>query len=87
VVVNQVRRGPVPGDAREEITTALRRFTGHEVRAFLPADRKSTDAVLATGRTLAEVAPQSPLRTGLRSLAAELCGVPAPTRRRVRRRR
>ncbi|MBB3678683.1 Flp pilus assembly CpaE family ATPase [Modestobacter versicolor] len=87
VVVNQVRRGPVPGDARQEIATALSRFAGREVRAFLPADRKATDAALASGRTLAEVAPHSPLRAGLRALAAELSGVPGPAARRGRRRR
>jgi MinD-like ATPase involved in chromosome partitioning or flagellar assembly len=78
VVVNQVRRGPVPGDARREIATALERFAGREVRFFLPADRKATDAALASGRTLAEVAPGSPLRAALRSLAAAVAGVPEP---------
>jgi Flp pilus assembly CpaE family ATPase len=87
VVVNQVRRGPVPGDPREEIAEALSRFTGRQVRAFLAADRKATDAALAAGRTLAEVAPHSPLRSGLRSLAAELTGVSEPVGRRARRRR
>ncbi|WP_369139961.1 AAA family ATPase [Modestobacter versicolor] len=87
VVVNQVRRGPVPGDARQEIADALERFAGRGVRTFLPADRRATDAALAGGRTLAEAAPHSPLRTGLRTLAAELCGVPVPTGARGRRRR
>jgi MinD-like ATPase involved in chromosome partitioning or flagellar assembly len=82
VVVNQVRRGPVPGDARQEIAAALERFAGREVRFFLPADRRATDAALATGRTLAEVAPNSPLRVALRSLAAAVVGVPEPATRR-----
>ena len=82
VVVNQVRRGPVPGDARQEIAAALERFAGREVRFFLPADRKATDAALASGRTLAEVAPGSPLRVALRSLAAAVTGVPEPASRR-----
>ena len=87
VVVNQVRRGPVPGDARQEIASALERFAGREVRFFLPADRRATDAALASGRTLAEVAPASPLRVALRSLAAAVTGAPEPaTRRRVLRR-
>ncbi|GAB3312016.1 P-loop NTPase [Geodermatophilus aquaeductus] len=89
VVVNQVRRGPVPGDPREEIASALERFAGRQVRSFLPADRRATDAALASGRTLAEVAPGSPLRTALRSLAAELARVPEPAagrRGRARRR-
>jgi Flp pilus assembly CpaE family ATPase len=87
VVVNQVRRGPVPGDPRREIAGAVERFTGREVRVFLPADRRATDAALAGGRTLAEVAPASPLRTALRSLAADLAEVAQPPiGRRARRR-
>ncbi len=85
VVVNQVRRGPVPGDPEQEIGAALTRFTGARVAAYLPADRRSTDAALAAGRTLAEVADRAPLRLGLRALAAELTGVPAPGRSRRRR--
>ncbi|HEY0402022.1 MAG TPA: chromosome partitioning protein, partial [Blastococcus sp.] len=87
LVVNQVRRGPVPGDPRREIATALGRFTGREVRFFLPADRRATDAALAAGRTLAEVAATSPLRVALRSLAAELAEVPEPAVGRRGRRR
>ncbi|TFV66326.1 UNVERIFIED_ORG: chromosome partitioning protein [Bacillus sp. AZ43] len=82
VVVNQVRRGPVPGDPRREIADALERFAGREVRCFLPADRRATDVALASGRTLAEVAAGSPLRTELRALAAALADVPLPTGRR-----
>jgi MinD-like ATPase involved in chromosome partitioning or flagellar assembly len=82
VVVNQVRRGPVPGDPRREIAAAFERFSGRPVRWFLPADRRATDAALAAGRTLAEVAPASGLRTALRALAAELAGLPEPAARR-----
>jgi MinD-like ATPase involved in chromosome partitioning or flagellar assembly len=90
VVVNQVRRGPVPGDAQAEIGAALARFAAVDVACFLPADRRATDATLASGRTLAEVAAGSPLRAGLRALAADLAGVaePASARRsRARARR
>jgi Flp pilus assembly CpaE family ATPase len=80
VVVNQVRRGPVPGNPEAEIAAAIERFSGRDVRFFLPADRAATDAALATGRTLAEVAPRSPLRTGLRSLAGTMAGVALPSR-------
>jgi Flp pilus assembly CpaE family ATPase len=78
LVVNQVRRGPVPGNARAEISDALERFAGREVSCFLPADRNGMDAALAAGRTLAEVAPGSPLRAALRSLAARVAQVPEP---------
>ena len=89
LVVNQVRRGPVPGDPREEIAAAIGRFTGREVRFFLPADRRATDAALAGGRTLAEVAPAAALRVALRSLAAHVADVaePAGGRRAGRRNR
>ncbi|MCO7222581.1 chromosome partitioning protein, partial [Klenkia sp. PcliD-1-E] len=85
VLVNQVRRGPVPGDPEQEIGGALARFTGARVAGFLPADRRATDAALAAGRTLAEVADRSPLRLALRARAAELTGVPVPGRSRRRR--
>jgi Mrp family chromosome partitioning ATPase len=87
LVVNQVRRGPVPGDPRQEIADAIGRFTGHDVRFFLPAHRRATDAALAAGRTLAEVAPTSPLRVGLRSLAAQLAEVAEPAAGRRARKR
>ncbi|MCF6737030.1 chromosome partitioning protein [Blastococcus sp. KM273129] len=90
LVVNQLRRGPVPGDPRQEIGDALERFTGRRPRSFLPADRRATDAALAAGRTLAEAATGSPLRAELRALAAQLAGVPAPAagrRAALRRRR
>ena len=87
LVVNQVRRGPVPGDARREIGDALERLAGRPVRFFLSADRRATDAALASGRTLAEVAAGSPLRLELRALAAAVADVPLPPgRRRVLRR-
>jgi MinD-like ATPase involved in chromosome partitioning or flagellar assembly len=79
LVVNQVRRGPVSGDPRREIADSLERFAGRDVRFFLPADRRATDAALASGRTLAEVSPGSSLRLALRSLAAGLAEVPEPT--------
>jgi Flp pilus assembly CpaE family ATPase len=82
LVVNQLRRGPVPGEPRTEIAAAVARFTGREVGFFLPLDRDAADAALASGRTLAEVAPRSPLRTALRSLAASVAGVAAPSRAR-----
>ena len=86
LVVNQVRRGPVPGDPRREIAEALERFSGRPVDCFLPADRRATDAALASGRTLAEAAASSPLRAELRALAARLTGVPAEAARRSRAR-
>ena len=88
IVVNQVRRGPVPGDPQREIAEAFERFAGRVVGHFLPADRRGTDAALASGRTLAEAAAGSPLRLALRALTASVVGVAPPTARRgVLRRR
>jgi Mrp family chromosome partitioning ATPase len=87
LVVNQVRRGPVPGDPRQEIAESIARFTGREVGFFLPADRRATDAALAGGRTLAEVAAASPLRIALRGLAAHVAEVPEPASGRRARKR
>jgi Flp pilus assembly CpaE family ATPase len=84
LVVNQLRRGPVPGDPRTEIAAAVERFAGRDVDFFLPADRDAVDAALASGRTLAEVAPRSPLRTALRAMAAAMAGVAVPQRHRRR---
>ncbi|MDT0275162.1 AAA family ATPase [Blastococcus goldschmidtiae] len=78
LVVNQLRRGPVPGDPRREIAAAMERFSGREVAFFLPSDRRATDAALAAGRTLAEVAPGCALRAELRTMAASLAEVPEP---------
>jgi Flp pilus assembly CpaE family ATPase len=86
LVVNQVRRGPVPGDPRQEIAEALERFAGRRAQFFLPADRRATDAALASGRTIAEVTPASPLRNAFRSMVASLLGVPEPAAGRRRRR-
>jgi Flp pilus assembly CpaE family ATPase len=85
-IVNRVRRGAVGGgDPRAEIGAALQRYVGlHDVR-YVPMDVDAFDRALATGRTLAEVAPTSPARRALQDVAAELAGV-APGRRPRRRR-
>ncbi len=87
VVVNRTRPVVVPGDVRSEIAGALDRFAGVQAPTFLPHDGKATDAALASGRTLAEVAPGSPLRASLRDLAEWLAGVPAIAGQRQRNRK
>ena len=49
-----------------------------------PAGGLGAIAALASGRTLADVAPASPLREGLRALAVRVTGVPAQASRRSR---
>ena len=78
VVLNRVRRGAVPGDPARELAGALERFAGRTPAALLPLDQDGLDFCVATGRTLAEARPASPLRRSLTTLAADLAGVPAP---------
>ena len=87
VVVNRVRQGPVHGDADERISAALARHAGVENVLFVPYDLTSLDRALADGRTLAEAAPESPVRHALLPLAARLAGVGASHAGRRRRSR
>lgn len=83
VVVNRVRRAVVGGgDAEREVAAALERYAGVRDVRFVPYDLDATDAALASGRTLAEVAPGSPARLALQSVAASLVGAALPRRRR-----
>ncbi|MGH8940662.1 MAG: MinD/ParA family ATP-binding protein, partial [Actinomycetes bacterium] len=87
VVLNQVRRGAVGVDPEGQLTAALSRYTGVRDPAFVPYDRAATDAALVSGRTLADVAPDSDARRAIASIAAGLVGRPAhrPRRRLLRR--
>jgi Flp pilus assembly CpaE family ATPase len=86
IVLNRVRDGVVPGDTTLELTGALERFAGRSPAALLPADPRSVDAALASGRLLSESNPGSPLRRAVVELAAALAGVEAAAPRRWRRR-
>jgi len=86
VLLTRVRRGPVGADPERQLAAALDRFAGVDKVTFMPDDRVACDRALAAGRTLLEVAPDSPARVALADLAAELAGrAPAPHRRRRRR--
>lgn len=87
VVVNRVRGTAVPGDAGDEVRAALLRYAGVHDVLLVPHDVAALDAALASGRTLAEAAPASPVRTALLGLARDLAGAPAPIRTSHRRRR
>jgi MinD-like ATPase involved in chromosome partitioning or flagellar assembly len=77
VVVNRVRKVAVPGNPQREIAAALARYAGTTDLTFLPHDGAAADAALGSGRTLAEVAPDSALRIGLVELARRVAGVPS----------
>ena len=82
VVVNRLRRGPIGGEARMQIADALARYVGIDDICFVPYDRGACDRAIAQGRTLTEVAADSPARTAIAALAADLAGAPALRRRR-----
>jgi Flp pilus assembly CpaE family ATPase len=77
LVVNQVRDSL--GWSEAEIAETVSRATGVAVARTLPYDRHACDKAVMHGRTLSEVATESRLTKALRSMAAELAGVPEPT--------
>ncbi|MGH8889130.1 MAG: AAA family ATPase [Acidothermaceae bacterium] len=87
VVVNRVRKGPVNGDPESQIAQALSRYAGVEHAIFVPYDLASFDRALAGGYAIGEVAPDSPARSALLPLAAQLAGVKAAHGGRGRRAR
>jgi MinD-like ATPase involved in chromosome partitioning or flagellar assembly len=82
VVVNRMRPGL--GWSAAEATAMIERFTGRSPGVVLPEDRAACDKALVNGKTLAEAAPASALRTALRHLAAGIAGVSPPSARRRR---
>jgi Flp pilus assembly CpaE family ATPase len=85
IVLNRVRKGPVPGEPGAELNAALQRFAGRSAAALLPYDRAGLDTALARGNSLAEASPNSPLRHAVTELAVEIAGARAPVRGRRRR--
>ncbi|MGN6634256.1 MAG: AAA family ATPase [Oryzihumus sp.] len=89
VVVNRVRAEAVGWQPERRIRDALQRFAGVRSPHLVPDDRSALDAVLLSGRTLAEEVPGSPARLALAELARTLApvGEPATSRRDRRARR
>lgn len=85
VIANAVRKGPVGSNPEGQIRDALMRYAGVNDVVCVPYDRAGFDAALAQGRTLAEVASNSPARAQLRQLAASLMGIPLGKKGRRRR--
>jgi MinD-like ATPase involved in chromosome partitioning or flagellar assembly len=79
VVVNQVRAsvaGPRPGEA---ISTALERYAGVRSPHLVPEDRPTLDSALLEARLLHEVAPGSPARRAIATLAGQLAHRSGPS--------
>lgn len=80
-VVNRLRASSVGSDPARRVEESLARFAGVEGITFLPDDPAATDAALLAGATLAECAPDSPLRLAIAQLATTWTGAAAPTGR------
>ena len=81
-VVNRVRAAVVGGgDAATEIRSALARFAGVSDADIVPMDVAAFDAAVASGRTLNEVAKNSPARLAFRDIAESLVDIPSNHRR------
>jgi MinD-like ATPase involved in chromosome partitioning or flagellar assembly len=74
VVLNRCRPSAASG---EESVQAVERFTGRSVTVVLPEDRGATDRAWRRGVSLAEAAPNSALRAGLKRLARVVLAQPA----------
>lgn len=86
-VVNRLRRTAVDGgDPQAEIAVALERYAGLRELHFVPLDVDGFDRAVAQGRTLPEVAPDSPARRALQGIVADIVGARRPPRRRRLRR-
>lgn len=85
VCVNRVRSGAVGSNPEQRVTEALARFAGVTDVLFVPNDPAGLDAALLQGRTLAECAPQSPVRPAVRAVAERVAGAPAGAGKRSRR--
>jgi Flp pilus assembly CpaE family ATPase len=72
VVVNQVRDGPLVGDAEPGIRDVLNRYLGIQPLAFIPYDRAALDATIRDGQALREARPGSTAQQALARLAAAL---------------
>jgi MinD-like ATPase involved in chromosome partitioning or flagellar assembly len=85
VCVNRVRAGAVGSNPEQRVSQALARFAGVTDIVYVPDDPASLDAALLEGRSLAECAPQSPVRPAVRALAEKVAGAPTGSGRRRRR--
>ncbi|MEK8228098.1 hypothetical protein NKG05_21470 [Oerskovia sp. M15] len=80
VVANRVRASAAGPRPEAAVRDALGRYGGVVDLHTLPDDRATLDGALLAGRTLAEVAPDSPVRRGITALADRVrteCGQPA----------
>jgi Mrp family chromosome partitioning ATPase len=79
VVVTRVRESALGSPPQRRVADALARYAGVHDAVLVPDDRPACDAAMLAGRSLAEVAPQSPARRALAQLASRLVGAAGST--------
>ncbi len=84
LAVTRVRAGTAGPRPEAAVTEAVVRYAGVEAPLLIPDDRPAYDRALLAGATLRAVAPQSPARAVLASLAADLVGRQSGRRERRR---
>ncbi|MPV48887.1 hypothetical protein GCG21_02445 [Pseudactinotalea sp. HY160] len=87
VVVTRLRASAAGSRPDESVREALARFAGVHDPVLVADDRTACDRALLSGGVLAETAPRSPARRGLRELAHRVGPPPAPPERTGGRRR
>ncbi|HWM17181.1 MAG TPA: P-loop NTPase [Microbacterium sp.] len=85
VVANRLRPAALGIDARGQVRRTLDRFGGIADVWFVPTDPRAADAALLAARPIADVAPRSPITSGLRRFVGEAVA-PVSTQKRVARR-
>lgn len=78
VVLTKVRRGPIGPHPERRVADALTRFAGLSPDLLVPADVDACDRAMLAGRSLREVAPDSPARRAIAGLAARWAAELAP---------
>lgn len=76
VIVNRVRSSVAGMSPERAVAETLERFASVRVDHIVPDDRAALDRALLAGRLLHDVAPKSPARNRIRTIANELAKAP-----------
>lgn len=68
VAMNKVRASAIGMNPSGQVTQTLSRFGGIDSAAMIPFDNAGLDAAILSGKTLADAAPKSPVRSAIRQL-------------------
>lgn len=85
VAMNKIRASAIGLNPLGQVAQTLSRFGGIDSAAMIPFDQPALDAAILTGRTLADVAPRSPVRVAIRDLVTSRLLPPAQASRTRRR--